>query len=83
MTQGRTMHCALVKEITLKGGNGILMMVCLDLICGNCGARHVANVTTLAEAKQEASWCPTCEDDQNPWAVMTNELVLALPGGPT
>jgi hypothetical protein len=69
----------IVKESTLKSEPGKELMVGLLLACGSCGAENYVNVVSQAHARQLAEWCPTCEEEQDPAAAMSDFHVGMLP----
>lgn len=69
----------LLKCATLERAPGGPMMVCLELICGNCGALNVVNVVSRQKARELAGWCQVCEDDQDTAMVMAHTFVEVLP----
>jgi hypothetical protein len=72
-------NVVLVKCSTLKSEPGSALMVCLELVCGNCGALNTVNVVSQQQARQLAEWCPVCEDEQDPTPVTRDFHFSVLP----
>lgn len=73
------MNPVLVKRSTMKSGPEHALLVCLELVCGNCGAPDVINVVSRRHARELAEWCPVCEETQDPTPVVTDFHVGILP----